>query len=121
MNMQKIVIDERGVVRFKANAIVRYLLDTYTDMNALAMLDFSNEDRQQFAQLIGYSLSGYGDLSYVDNLAYEKAHVLHEAGGDELRAAILYAEELERRLSEVKQALKPIVSDLWNIHEDDLE
>ncbi len=34
-------------------------------MNDLAVKDFSDEDRCQFAQLIGYSISGYEELSYV--------------------------------------------------------
>ncbi len=42
-------------------------------MNDLAMLNFSNEDRIQFAQLIGYSHSGFGELSYVDDQTYEAA------------------------------------------------
>ena len=29
------------------------------------MLDFAREDREQFAQLIGYSICGFGDLDYV--------------------------------------------------------
>lgn len=37
------------------------------------MMPFSDEDWAQFMQLIGYSTSGYGDLSYAD-----KAHV-HKA------------------------------------------
>ena len=62
--------------RFKANPIVQYLLDNGAvgvDMNHLALMDFSDEDRQQFAQLIGYSLGGYGDLGYVSDEAYERA------------------------------------------------
>ena len=67
---QPIVIDEYGVKRFKQNAIVRELLDRATaakvmDLNVIALMNFSDEDRQQFAQLIGYSLSGYGELSYA--------------------------------------------------------
>lgn len=63
--------DEHGVLRFKSNKIVRYLLDNGgIDMNHLAVKNFSEDDRQQFAQLIGYSLSGYGDLSYVSDEAY---------------------------------------------------
>ena len=38
-------------------------------MNSLAVwchtANIPNEDRAQFAQLIGYSVSGWGDLSYV--------------------------------------------------------
>ena len=59
-------VDGQGIVRFKANAIVQHLLDHGgIDMNQLAMLNFSDEDRCQFAQLVGYSVSGYDDLSYV--------------------------------------------------------
>lgn len=66
--------DEAGTLRFKKNAIVAYLLDSGgTDMNKLAMMPFSKEDRQQFAQLIGYSLCGYGELPYVTDEAYKAA------------------------------------------------
>lgn len=43
------------------------------DLNALALIPFDEDDRQQFAQLIGYSVSGFGDLSYVPNEALAKA------------------------------------------------
>lgn len=67
---QPVVTDARGVKRFKQNAIVRELLDRATaagimDMNAIALMNFSDEDQQQFAQLIGYSVSGYSGLSYA--------------------------------------------------------
>lgn len=76
--MQPVVLDERGVPRFKQNAIVRFLLDVCTErgvasMNTLALMPFSREDREQFAQLIGYSVSGAGDLSYVSEEVYELA------------------------------------------------
>lgn len=70
------LINVKGAVHFKKNPIVIYLLDNGgvgVDMNHLARLEFSDEDRQQFAQLIGYSLSGYGELSYVSDEAYERA------------------------------------------------
>ena len=67
---QPTVLDANGVIRFKQNKIVRALLDKASaakvmDLNAIACMGFSDEDRQQFAQLIGYSLSGYSELSYV--------------------------------------------------------
>jgi hypothetical protein len=72
--IQPLVKDQHGVDRFQGNTIVRYLLDNGgLDLNDLARIPFSNEDRQQFAQLIGYSLSGYGELSYVDDAAYDRA------------------------------------------------
>jgi len=47
---------------------VRFLLDMGPfDMNKLAIMDFSREDRIQFAQLIGYSQAGFGELSYVSD------------------------------------------------------
>ena len=58
--------DQHGVLRFRANHIVRFLLDNGKhDLNDLARLPFSNDDRAQFAQLIGYSVSGYQDLDYT--------------------------------------------------------
>lgn len=54
------------VVRFRKNPIVEFLLDAGPfDMNALARMPWEPEDRQQLAQLVGYSVSGYGSLSYV--------------------------------------------------------
>lgn len=71
---QPLVKSSNGVIRFKKNAIVQFLLDAGpNDMNTLARMPFSDEDRQQFAQLIGYSLCGYGELSYVSNAAYNRA------------------------------------------------
>lgn len=58
-----------GVRRFRKNVLVAHLLDFAEkrgcDMNALALVDCPREDRAQFAQLIGYSVSGYSDLSYA--------------------------------------------------------
>jgi hypothetical protein len=73
-----------GVIRFKSNAIVTFLLDrakqvNMADMNMLAIMDFTPEDRQQFAQLIGYSLSGYGELPYVDDAAWTEAEEAAES------------------------------------------
>lgn len=71
--IQPLIIAD-GVTRFKANKIVQFLLDTGPfDMNKLACMEFTNEDREQFAQLIGYSLNGLGDLSYVSDKTYNAA------------------------------------------------
>lgn len=70
--IQPLVLDERGVLRFRGNSIVRYLLDNGgVDLNHLACVEFPQEDREQFAQLIGYSLSGFGELSYVSDDTYD--------------------------------------------------
>ncbi len=74
------VVMKRGAVRFKENAIVSYLLDFAQGkgcgLNELAVMKFSKEDRQQFAQLIGYSVYGYCELSYVDAKAEQAADAL---------------------------------------------
>jgi hypothetical protein len=84
--VQPLVTDEDGIIRFKKNAIVAFLLDWASprgiDMNTLSMMTFPAGDREQFAQLIGYSLCGFGDLSYVSDETYERAAAQQkDAGG----------------------------------------
>lgn len=82
--MQPVILHDNGDFRFKENKIVTYLLDNgLSDMNKLAVLDFSDDDRMQFAQLIGYSIRGYSELSYVSDESYYKAEkALDELRGD---------------------------------------
>jgi len=66
--MQPIGYDDRNIARFKENGIVRFLLDNGPfSLNELSMMlakgKFSQEDYTQLMQLIGYSVSGYGELS----------------------------------------------------------
>lgn len=89
------VVWDGDVLRFQCNAVVRYLLDWCTakanpnrpefqrphidingpapDLNVLSCMDFPREDWEQFYQLIGYSVSGYGSLSFVSDATYNKA------------------------------------------------
>ena len=68
--------------RFRPNAIVEYLLDRGPfDMNSLGIYGFPREDREQFAQLIGYSVSGFCELSYVSDEAAEAATKLADQVG----------------------------------------
>ena len=77
--MQPIEYDGE-VFRFKANKIVRFLLDAGPfDMNMLSLMPFSEEDQEQFAQLIGYSVGGFGELSYVSDESTEKADSIVES------------------------------------------
>ncbi|WP_286206048.1 DUF550 domain-containing protein [Escherichia coli] len=75
--MQPLVIDHLGTLRFKENPIVRSLLDYASErgygLNEIACAQFDAEDQMQLAQLIGYSLSGYGTLSYVTDESYNRA------------------------------------------------
>ena len=122
--IQPLAIDAHGVMRFKGNAIVQHLLDTHPscDMNRLACMDFTNDDRQQFAQLIGYSLSGYSELlSYVDDYAYETAAKMAESPElTEDKARIAALEENIVELREAANALRGPISVLIGMHPNDL-
>jgi hypothetical protein len=78
--MQPLVRDQQRVIRFKENKIVSFLLEAGPfDLNKLATLSFSDEDRAQLAQLIGYSVSGWADLSYCTEAQVAEADVAVEA------------------------------------------
>jgi hypothetical protein len=63
---QPIILGDDEVIRFKSNKIIEYLFNSgKLSLNELAMMDFSDEDRIQISQLLGYSVSGFGSLSYV--------------------------------------------------------
>lgn len=88
--MQPIEICD-GIARFQSNAIVRFLLDAGPfGMNTLSLMAFDEQDREQFAQLIGYSVSGYGELPYASAVSVERA--------DELASAALAAVEWDQKL-----------------------
>ncbi|HSX22394.1 MAG TPA: hypothetical protein VLE97_06415 [Gaiellaceae bacterium] len=83
----------------RQNAIVRYVVDNAAhvvathpmhagrlDLNKIVTLPFPQEDREQFAQLMGYSICGYHELSYVSDESAAEAsiaarEVLPGAGG----------------------------------------
>lgn len=79
--IQPLEKDDTGVIRFKRNAIVEYLLDHGgIDLNEIASKEFPREDLEQFAQLIGYSLSGFADLSYVSDETFAMAERSADTG-----------------------------------------
>lgn len=116
--IQPLEVDEHNILRFKSNAIVQYLLDAGPfDMNHLAVCNFSIEDREQFAQLIGYSLSGFGELSYVRDEKYSTASLMAETGKSELEAR---NDHLREELDAIKDGLRAPIARLYAIHPDDL-
>lgn len=76
--MQPIVWAKDGVIRFKANKIIKHLLTSRQplDLNVIATMGFPREDEEQLAQLMGYSVSGFGDLSYVRRTTVAKADAI---------------------------------------------
>ena len=85
--MQPVIKNQYGTYRFKDNAIVRFLLDHNVegkkiDLNTLAGMEFSQDDEIQFAQLIGYSVIGFHELSYVsDNAAKAASELVRKTFG----------------------------------------
>ncbi|GMV06748.1 MAG: hypothetical protein AMXMBFR53_30230 [Gemmatimonadota bacterium] len=77
---------------------------------------FSVEDSEQFAQLIGYSLSGFGELSYVTDETYNAAAGMVD-GADERDARIA---ALEETLATVRRGLHIAAPAVFRIHPDDL-
>lgn len=114
--IQPLELDVGGTLRFKQNEIVRHLLDHGgIDLNQIAILDFSKEDRQQFAQLIGYSLGGYSELSYVDDDAYRAAEAQKEDDPRDAEIAMLKDE-----MAALRDGLREPIARLFGKHPDDL-
>ena len=123
--IQPLVRDPQGVLRFKANALVNALLEhgqaTGLGLNELAHKFCEAEhddDRQQLAQLIGYSLRGYGELGFVSDDAYGAAAVMADEGLSEKDARIAH---LEHELFMVRSALREPIARLFGVHPDDLK
>jgi hypothetical protein len=113
--IQPLVEDYHGVVRFKQNTIVNYLLKNGgLDLNKLAMVEFPKEDWDQFHQLIGYSHSG---IPGVDEEIWQAAESMYKGGMSELEARNAH---LREELTALKLGIKDAVARLYNIHPDDL-
>ncbi|MGE4195942.1 MAG: hypothetical protein AB7G11_02305 [Phycisphaerales bacterium] len=117
--IQPIERDDRGALHFKENAIVRYLFD-HGDISLgdLAVMPYSNEDRVQFVQLIGYSLGGFSELSYVSDDLYKTAKRMAETGDTEDQSRIAV---LEEELTALREALREPIARLYGVHPDRLE
>ena len=117
--IQPLKKDSNGVVRFKQNNIVMYLLDNGgIDLNELAVMDFSDNDREQLSQLIGYSLSGFGDLSHVSDETYYAAEAMHkDPKTNDLQERY---NSLCMELDNIKTGLKMAAVAAFKVHPDDL-
>ena len=118
--IQPLEKDKHGTIRFKENKIVRYLLDNGgIDLNRLAVLDFDNNDREQFSQLIGYSLSGFGGLSSTTNETYYAAEALYnDPKTNDLQERY---NSICMDLDNIKTGLRMAAVIAFNKHPDDLD
>jgi hypothetical protein len=107
------------VKRFKENKIVTALLNTHSkmDLNTIACMNFSTDDQRQLAQLIGYSVSGYGDLSFVSADECAVVDEMAATGVTEEQARII---TLEASIKALRDGLRDTVAALYHIHPDDL-
>ncbi len=70
--MQPIYKDKLGTIRFRANGIIRLLCDKkIIDLNEISRWSnthpgISQDDVDQFWQLLGYSVGGYSELADSD-------------------------------------------------------
>lgn len=78
-------IDEHGVQRFKANSLIRWLVDSKRiDLNDIALhfatsknAPFTKRDYAEFNMMLGYSVCGFADLSFfniynIENPCWDK-------------------------------------------------
>ena len=74
------LIKQDGILRFKANTIIVWLFESgRLNLNDIAILPFPAEDHEQLAQLLGYSVSGFEELSYVTEATYAAVEAAAEA------------------------------------------
>ncbi|MND26357.1 hypothetical protein D3C80_168040 [compost metagenome] len=110
--MQPLIRDDHGRCRFKENTIVSHLLHHGgINLNDLVTHSFLIEDWEQFHQLTGYDLSGFGELTYVSDETYGVAARMADDGLTEEQARIAY---LEEELQALKRALQAPVARLYS-------
>lgn len=72
--IQPLLVDDQGMRRFKTNEAIRFLLENgKLDLNTLAVMQAASKDREQLAQLIGYSVDGFGSLSYASDRVHDRS------------------------------------------------
>ena len=60
------LVDVNGVIRFKQNAVIRWLFEQgHLNLNRIPVDELPLEDVEEFWQMLGYSVSGYGELSFI--------------------------------------------------------
>ena len=105
--------------RFIKNRIVDFLVDSLPGgLNKIAVMDFTNEERMQLAQLIGYSVSGYSSLSYVSDESYAATDAI--ACGTANNELDGRNEVLRERLKEAEEHVRNAAVALFRVHPDDL-
>jgi hypothetical protein len=72
--LREVYTDTKGVVRFRGNAVVEWLFKNgRIDLNTIPCHSLPSKDVAEFWQMLGYSVSGYGDLDFIDRMTVEQA------------------------------------------------
>lgn len=109
--IQPVAEDAHGIVRFKQNAIVVHLLEHGgIDLNTIARLPFSDEDREQFTQLIGYSIAN-APHQRPDIAAAAECMAETRVTAEQARIATLQYE-----LDALRDAMRGPIARLYGIH-----
>lgn len=103
---QPLYVTDGGTVRFRPNRIVDDLLEHSRSagfgLNEIACCDeYTSDERMQLAQLIGYSVSGYGDLSYASEVSVARADA---AAAALLAAKVFHVEQPDPELPDLLAA-----------------
>ncbi len=79
--MQPVIRDD-GVSRFKPNLVVAFLYDAAKrELGGFVEVNFHDDDRAQFAQLIGYRVDAFCDLSFVSEELSHEAQIEEDGNG----------------------------------------
>lgn len=81
--MRSIELDALGTARFRKNTIVAWLVENgHVSLNSIIENSpkggWPQEDIEEFWQMLGYSVSGYGDLSFIRPETVEAADKIVE-------------------------------------------
>jgi len=119
--MQPMTTNQDGYHYFKANEIVKYILIA-SQVNIDEILcdpKFTDDDKRQFMQLVGFSLNRYGDMSCVDTEAYEIASVM--ADDPEITEEAARIGYLENLLDTLRDKLEAPVAELYGVSRYDFK
>jgi len=111
--VQNQCFDENGVKRFKENKLISWLIDQLPNgLNDLSMAHqtkgFDDADYDQILQQIGYSVS---------NIPFRNKELHHITDNGNADAETHY----ESAYLALKEKMIPVITDLFNIHKDDLK
>ena len=111
------IVSVDGVLRFKENALVRKLVVDAGGLSVINGIEATREDREQLAMLIGSSLNGFSQLTYVTDETVDLACATGN-DPDQLRSRIA---RLEGELTALRDGMRDAVARLYGIDPDVLD